>query len=204
MWKLRLSEAKQQLQCHHVSQQWRQDLNSVLPIFRSCSGLKSCLPYHLPPFPSPLGQNFSILSMGYTGVVIQPLLLPSFIFCRVPSFRTAFSFNIIPCPSVSLGFINAVLYPQRSFAMDHTTLDLNIQFRYAVITSPSKPNWPSESIIFTIPWANHDRSPYYSNFSLSPLSFWEQKLLSPFPLFLLFLAQLYWENFALNNCWWWW
>ena len=131
-------------------------------------------------------------------------LSPSFIFCHVPSFRTAFSFSIIPCPSVSLGFVNAVLYPQRSFAMDHTTLDLSIQIRYSVITSPSKPIWPSESIIFTILWANHDHSPYYSNFSLSPLSFWEQKLLSPFPLFLLFLAQLYWENFALNNCWWWW
>ena len=82
MWKLRLSEAKQQLQCHHVSQQWRQDLNSVLPIFRSCSGLKSSLSYHLPPFPSPLGQNFSLISMGYMDVVIQLLLLPNFIISR--------------------------------------------------------------------------------------------------------------------------
>lgn len=146
-------------------------MNSILSIFRSCSGLKSSLSYHLPSFPSALGQNFSILNMGYMGVVIQQLLLPSFIFCHVPSFRTAFSFSIIPCPSVSLGFVNAVLYPQRSFAMDHTTLDLNIQIRYSVITSPSKPIWPSESIIFTILWANHDHSPYYSNFSLSPLSF---------------------------------
>ena len=88
-----------------------------------------------------------------------------------PFIQNCFQLQYNSHPSVSLGFVNAVLYPQRSFAMGHTTLDLNIKFRYSVITSPSKPIWPSESIIFTIPWANHDRSPYYSNLSLSPLSF---------------------------------
>lgn len=85
MWKLRLREAKQYLQCHQINKLWRQDLNCVLSRFRSCYLLKSFLFYLLPLSHYLQDRIFTFSAMWTWTWMTQLLLFLNFISCQVHS-----------------------------------------------------------------------------------------------------------------------
>lgn len=142
MWKLRLREAKKYLQCHQASILWRQDLNYILASFRSYSILKSFLS-HILPLSHSFKMEFQPSQHGEHGprwpcYCYTPTSFPAKSTLYMTFIQNCFQLLIIPCPFVSLAFVNAVLYLEMYFSRDHTTLDPHSQFKYSDITFSSK------------------------------------------------------------------